>query len=207
MNPVYLYYPNLIGYIRVISTIWAFYFAFSSPIAAGILYSFGSALDVVDGMLARKFNQCSRFGAVLDMLTDRMATSVLLVVLGHFYETYWGVFISLFVLDIVSHWYHVYAKLIQSKTSHKGSLNPLISFYYTYPYALFAFCLGNELFFIVLYMLAWPTYLSTFGSIVLKLLLLLSAPVCFLKQVINVIQLRQSIEEIVEFDHPSTGKK
>lgn len=49
----------------------AFKLCFTSPLPAAICYCISQGLDAVDGVVARYFNQCSKFGAVLDMLTDR----------------------------------------------------------------------------------------------------------------------------------------
>jgi phosphatidylglycerophosphate synthase len=86
----------------------------------------------------------TKFGAVLDMLCDRMATCVLCIVLSHFYAHAWGFFAFLIVLDIVSHWCQMYAKLASGAKTHKGSKNPLLNFYYTFPYALLFFCVGDQ---------------------------------------------------------------
>lgn len=50
------------------------------------MYSF--AADLFDGMAARRFNQCSSFGGMLDMVTDRCSTLGLLFIL---YGEYGGV--------------------------------------------------------------------------------------------------------------------
>jgi len=50
------------------------------------VYSF--AADLFDGMAARRFNQCSSFGGMLDMVTDRCSTLGLLFIL---YGEYGGV--------------------------------------------------------------------------------------------------------------------
>ncbi|KAG7010848.1 CDP-diacylglycerol--inositol 3-phosphatidyltransferase 1 [Cucurbita argyrosperma subsp. argyrosperma] len=68
---VYLYVPNIIGYIRVLMNIVAFALCFSNKIIFSVLYFVSFVCDGVDGWCARKFNQVSTFGAVLDMLTDR----------------------------------------------------------------------------------------------------------------------------------------
>jgi CDP-diacylglycerol--inositol 3-phosphatidyltransferase len=49
----------------------------------------------------------SKFGGVLDMVTDRVSTCGLLVILAQFYPEYSFWFIFLIVLDITSHWFHV----------------------------------------------------------------------------------------------------
>jgi len=41
------------------------------------LYFISFVLDYFDGLMARAFKQCSKFGGLLDMLTDRMGTLVL----------------------------------------------------------------------------------------------------------------------------------
>lgn len=48
----------------------AFYYV-HDPWRCVPLYMMSAFLDVADGYAARAFNQSSRFGAVLDMVTDR----------------------------------------------------------------------------------------------------------------------------------------
>ena len=47
-----------------------------------LLYLLSFVGDLFDGMAARAYDQCSTFGAVLDMLTDRVTTAGMLVMLG-----------------------------------------------------------------------------------------------------------------------------
>ena len=88
MVSVYLFVPNLIGYARVACTLVFLYLArdraFWHVALASYIVSF--ALDLFDGMAARRFNQTSRFGAVLDMVTDRCSTAGLLCVLSREYS-------------------------------------------------------------------------------------------------------------------------
>ena len=42
--------------------------------------------DMFDGMAARKYNQCSTFGGLIDMVTDRCSTAGLLCVLSREYS-------------------------------------------------------------------------------------------------------------------------
>jgi len=200
VNPVYFWYPNLVGYCRILSTFIAFSLVFSDPYSASFFYLLGQGLDAVDGVTARYFNQCSKFGAVLDMLTDRMSTAVLLIVLSHLYPKHWGYFSFLIVLDIVSHWFQMYSKLSTNKTSHKGSKNPLLNFYYTFPYALLVFCVGNEFFFVCLYLLSFPALAAYFG--IVNGILYICFPIFFMKQFMNFVQLYDSVGEIVELDLP-----
>lgn len=111
---VLLYYPNIIGYLRVVFMILAFYYASSTGRsdnmewkASMICYGLAFFGDVVDGYVARAFHQCSEFGGVLDMVTDRVSTAGLLAMLTNLYPTYSFAFVMLIVLDIGSHWFHV----------------------------------------------------------------------------------------------------
>jgi len=94
-NDVLLFIPNIIGYTRVLMTLLAYYFALpgNEEAFAGlqgwqvcmICYSISFVADAVDGMAARHFKQCSDFGAVLDMVTDRCSTAGFLLILSHLY--------------------------------------------------------------------------------------------------------------------------
>ena len=205
LHPIYLYYPNLVGYGRIASTIIGFCFIFHSPLLAGALYSLGQAFDAVDGVVARHFHQTSRFGALLDMLTDRLSTATLLIVLSHLYPDVWGLFAALITLDMVSHWCQMYSKLAQRQSTHKGSRNAALNFYYTFPYALLVFCVGNELCFVSLYLLAFEW--SSEWEVVWRVCAYASFPVCVLKQLMNVIQLYDSCNEVCEMALPTTTDK
>jgi len=204
MNPVFLFIPNLIGYGRILSTAYAFAICFHSHAQAAFFYTLGQALDAVDGVAARRFGQSTKFGAVLDMLTDRMSTAVLLVVLSHLYPEQWGFYAFLIVLDIVSHWYQMYSKSLMGETTHKGSKNPLLNFYYTFPYALLVFCVGNEAYLVAQYLMKFnrgPAFVVAGISTDLATVV---SKVCFPifcgKQFMNVVQLYDSTTEIAAYD-------
>ena len=83
---VLLYIPNLIGYLRVICTVLSLILMIRFPdrwIIAIILYVSSFVGDLFDGLAARKFDQCSIFGGMLDMVTDRCSTAGLLCALSH----------------------------------------------------------------------------------------------------------------------------
>ena len=46
-----------------------------------MMYLGSFIFDLFDGMAARKFNQCTEFGGLLDMITDRCSTLGLFFVL------------------------------------------------------------------------------------------------------------------------------
>jgi CDP-diacylglycerol--inositol 3-phosphatidyltransferase len=66
--------PNIVCHIRIYTGLVAFYYFLSWPIMTIISYSISLNLDNVDGPCARYFNQSSKFGAVYDMIIDRMST-------------------------------------------------------------------------------------------------------------------------------------
>lgn len=72
-----LYIPNVIGYLRIILLVACYFYKDHQFEKFAILYFISFCLDYFDGLTARAFKQCSRFGGLLDMLTDRMGTLVL----------------------------------------------------------------------------------------------------------------------------------
>lgn len=92
------------------------------PRRCSLLYSISCLLDALDGYLARIFQQSTRFGAVLDMVTDRCTTSCLLVFLAIAMPGWAVVFQALITLDFASHYMHMYATLAMGGVwgSHKN---------------------------------------------------------------------------------------
>ncbi|KAK4207457.1 CDP-diacylglycerol--inositol 3-phosphatidyltransferase [Rhypophila decipiens] len=159
---IFLFVPNLIGYARVVLAIASLYYMPLHPRTCSGLYSVSCLLDALDGMAARRLEQSTRFGAVLDMVTDRCSTTCLLVFLSTAFPRWIIVFQLLISLDLTSHYVHMYATLAMggSDTSHKNvdkSRSKLLNLYYTNRNVLFAACLFNELFFIALYLLSFSS--------------------------------------------------
>lgn len=192
---IFLFIPNLIGYARIIFAFVSFYFMPTNYIVASIFYLLSGLLDAFDGWAARRFNQGTSFGAVLDMVTDRCATTCLIVILGYFYPAWLMLWQTLIALDIGSHWVQMYSCLLHGESTHKVTdlaANPIMRFYYTRP-VLFTFCAGNELFFAAVYILHFTAgyTVTLFGhSIGIWYILAgVSLPISFLKQVVSVVQL------------------
>lgn len=106
------------------------------PRTCSLLYSISCLLDALDGYAARYFEQSTKFGAVLDMVTDRCTTSCLLVFLSSAFPRWAIVFQGLISIDFASHYMHMYATLAMggSDTSHKNvdkSRSWLLNLYYT----------------------------------------------------------------------------
>jgi len=172
---IFLFIPNLIGYSRVFLALGSLYYMPLHPRTCTLLYSISCLLDALDGYAARKYEQSTKFGAVLDMVTDRCTTTCLLVFLAQAFPRWSIVFQGLISLDLASHYMHMYATLSMggSGQSHKNvdeSRSWLLKQYYSNNKVLFTFCAMNEIFFIALYLLSFsspllsPTLFSDLNS-------------------------------------------
>lgn len=77
--------PNVLTLIRIISIpifIVVFYLPFSwNYLAACIVYSLATITDGLDGYYARKLNQISALGKLMDPIADKLMVSVVLILL------------------------------------------------------------------------------------------------------------------------------
>ncbi|KAN0066502.1 phosphatidylinositol synthase 1 (CDP-alcohol phosphatidyltransferase1) [Thecaphora frezii] len=227
---VFLFVPNLIGYARVILAALSLYYMKENPKACTLLYGVSCLLDAFDGMAARALGQSTKFGAVLDMVTDRCTTSCLLCFLTTAYPRCAVIFQGLITLDFSSHYIHMYSSLLTGSASHKivtSDVSKILWYYYNDSRTLFFFCAGNELFFVCLYLMDFykrplgldieplfflvPTSLK--GSWLLQLIIneipklswpqilgAISFPICAAKQVINCVQFWKAAKVLVGKD-------
>lgn len=189
---IFLFVPNIIGYARVILAFISFYFMPTNYIIATTCYMTSALLDAFDGHAARYYNQSTKFGAILDQLTDRCGTMCLCAVLAHFYPKYMFLFLLSMCIDIACHWIYLHTSLLQGKTSHKFidmSENPIMHLYYTNRTVLFCMCAGNEAFYAALYLLYFTTGPIIAGMSLFKIVLYFSAPVAIVKSGISLLHL------------------
>jgi CDP-diacylglycerol--inositol 3-phosphatidyltransferase len=109
----------------------------------------------LDGRFARKCNQCTEFGAVLDMVTDRLATTGLLIILSNIYSEMQFVCISLIFLDISSHWLQMHSQLAIGKRGHKDmreSRFRLLRLYYANRIFMGVCCVSTEVLYLCFFM-------------------------------------------------------
>ena len=108
-----------------------------------IAYCVSCLLDAADGHAARAMNQTSKFGAVLDMVTDRLVslpfmfsctahkgdcrctTSTLLCYLSSAYPKYVIAFQFLITLDFSSHYMHMY-RYVDSRRTRQDEIHIII---------------------------------------------------------------------------------
>lgn len=187
---IFLFVPNIIGFGRVILAIISFYFMPTHCVLACTCYITSALLDAFDGHAARYFNQSTKFGAMLDQLTDRAGTAGLMMTLATFYPKYTFWFQISMAIDITCHWLYLHTSTLQGKTSHKFidmSENPIMHLYYTNKNVLFFMCAGNEAFYAALYVMYFYTGPTVLGMGLFKLIALLSMPVAVIKAAISVL--------------------
>ena len=199
---VLLFYANIIDYFRVISVLFAFYIAKSSPFLFVISYFISFVCDAFDGMAARAANQTSKLGATLDMVTDRVSTAGLLAILGSLYPEHSVAFVYLIMLDVGSHWLQTHSGFLVNvqNDNHKnlGEKFFLLKLYYTNRNVLGTVCLGAEVFLMMLYF----NYFNK--NLMQNQIYCVLFYVCFViyvfKQLISIIQIFGASQRIAEWD-------
>ncbi|RDX56643.1 phosphatidylinositol synthase [Lentinus brumalis] len=214
---VFLFVPNLIGYSRIVLAALSLHYMSYHPKYCTVLYCISCLLDAFDGHAARALGQSSKFGAVLDMVTDRCTTSCLLCYLTSAYPEWALAFQFLITLDFSSHYMHMYSSLITGSRSHKqvdSDVSRLLQMYYN-PRTLFVVCAGNELFYIALYLLKWvhtpmSESLGMTGPLAEytwpQLLAYVCGPICALKNFVNLVQLWKASKILVGVDLAERAK-
>lgn len=201
---VYLLIPNLVGYLRCFLLITAFCICFSHPYWFVLCYGISQLLDGLDGYIARSMNQVSFYGAMLDMVLDRISTTALLVILARFYPSYTRWIIVIMLLDVVSHFTHVYSSLLYGKKSHKAiSYNQhwILKLYYNHKPILATLCIGSEAFLLYLYLQHFDSKSLVYSQPFIHAFILYSLGLLFvLKQMTNIAQLLQAVKDMVKLD-------
>jgi CDP-diacylglycerol--inositol 3-phosphatidyltransferase len=186
---VFVYVPNLIGYARVVLASIALAYAFEDvPFALGA-YFLSFVCDELDGRFARMFDQCSEFGKLLDMVTDRLATAGLLMVLSAKFPEWFFACLALLLLDIGSHWLQMYTSVLASRKSHKdvaANANIILRLYYTDRIFMGVCCVSAETLYLCALALSDTDAAAVRGMAsfadVLPETLVLSVPIGFLKR-------------------------
>ena len=201
MVHVALFVPNLIGYIRVILLYVCYAMAMRDWKIATTCYILSFAGDLLDGWAARKFDQSSQFGYVLDMVTDRCATTGLISILCGLYPDYIPILLYFQMADLASHWYHVYSTSTEGSGHHKTKealteRNIVLRKYYDI-YWLFAYlCAGAEFTWIALYVLHFAPDFGI-GPISLAFVTRYGfAPACLMKNIVNLCQFASAAQNL-----------
>ncbi|CAF3540841.1 unnamed protein product [Rotaria socialis] len=212
---IFLFIPNIIGYVRIFLSIASFYFMPTHPITTVLCYLTSELLDALDGHAARALGQSTKFGAMFDMLIDRCSTMCLCFVLAMFYPS-WALFFQLWAaIDVASHWLHLHAATVKGSESHKKidlSGNPVLRLYYTSRKVLFTMCAGNELWFSMVYLLHFGEgpEVITYGAYTIglwRIILYAVTPIMVLKQIISLIHLYTAALDMAAIDEAERARQ
>jgi CDP-diacylglycerol--inositol 3-phosphatidyltransferase len=188
--------------VRLVFSIGAFTYAKTHPNTFLFMYFFSYLLDEFDGMLARRYNQISNFGGILDMIIDRISTAALLATLSILYPEHYFLFISLLMLDIGSHWLQTHSALLTvgAKDNHKNLDEPfwLLTIYYQSRLALSLIGWLAEIFLAQIYYLFF--FKDAFLNPIFMHTLYISFPFYILKQIISVLQIFSASDRIIRHD-------
>ncbi|KAF8822227.1 putative phosphatidylinositol synthase [Cardiosporidium cionae] len=187
--PVLLYIPNLIGYVRVALLVIAIFLAYSNWIGFVICYTSSQILDAADGWAARKFGQETRFGAVLDQVTDRISTVVLYVLNCQIYPEYTTVFLLILMTDMGGHWLHTFGAALAGSVSHKripGKVS-LLKLYYEKRVVMLICIIGYEGCWMSLFLLS-QIEKKHFLHVIAHFLVYFSLPIAIFKIYTNIHQ-------------------
>ncbi|CAD2103952.1 CDP-diacylglycerol--inositol 3-phosphatidyltransferase, putative phosphatidylinositol synthase, putative [Plasmodium vinckei lentum] len=199
---VYLYVPNIIGYIRIILALVAFFVCKHNLVVFSVLYGISQLLDALDGWTARKFNQTSCFGQILDQITDRLSTCILYLLNGSVYDNYIIVIGLLMIADIGGHYIHATSCAIAGNKTHKKieNGNKLLKIYYEKPSVMVACIIAYESFWVSSYILKVTSPSDNF-HIICNYIFKISFPLAAFKAITNISQGIYGARSLVELDH------
>lgn len=197
--PVWLYLSNIVGYIRVLLLIAGLCVTQEHPLWGGLLLAMSGLLDMLDGFLARKLNQSSGFGAILDYALDRATAACFFGFVAFFYPFLWVPCTLLLSLDIISHLFHLQASHLQDKTSHKNLAENdpwILRMYYGSKCKLALTCLIHDLFLGSLFF--YKFYPTPFVAICAFLLF----PGFLFKTIVHITKIVYSSSILIKMDKP-----
>lgn len=155
-NNVLLFIPNLIAYTRVIIVLISFYHMPRNHVLTVAFYLFSVLLDFVNSYTAQFLNQSTRFGAILNHITDRITILGLNVVLISFYSNYLFIFLISIILDIAGHWIRTLVFPLREKAIYK-STDPhefrILQLYHSSRSVYRVVRITSEIFYVAIYLL------------------------------------------------------
>lgn len=109
--------PNLITYLRfalIPAIIWA-YCTLENGVLTAVFVAVSALTDVVDGKIARRFNQVTDVGKALDPIADKLTQATMMYCLLSKYELMLSVLIILIVKEI----FMVVTALLETKVTNQ----------------------------------------------------------------------------------------
>jgi CDP-diacylglycerol--inositol 3-phosphatidyltransferase len=195
-NPL-LYWPNIVDYIRAILLLGFVSFALSHTALATTFYIIAALLDAVDGVLARKLKQISALGTALDFAIDRLCGTALLFAISQLYPAYWLACCFILLLDLGSHYLHLYTANFCGADHHKKidrNSHRWLQQYYHHRPTLFFLCFCYE---------GWLLFALNAGQLANSTLIIASLllfPGFFAKCLIHVLQIQTACKRLLKAD-------
>lgn len=95
--------PNLLTLSRmmILTPLVLFFLIEARPVMAGIFFILASLTDLLDGYLARKWDQVSVTGKILDPVSDKVLVLSPLLILGIDYDLPWVIVITIFLREFI----------------------------------------------------------------------------------------------------------
>ncbi|KAH8584621.1 CDP-diacylglycerol-inositol 3-phosphatidyltransferase isoform 1 phosphatidylinositol synthase ns synthase PI synthase [Cryptosporidium sp. chipmunk genotype I] len=151
---ILLYVPNLIGYLRILLGLTPLIINTEYYYISIIFYGISQILDAFDGHFARLLMQETKFGAMLDMITDRCSTVIIIILTITLNRNYTSLIILFLIGDISGHWLYMISSILSKKSSHKSikkDMWPILKLYYSNKPLLFTLHTCNEALWLILY--------------------------------------------------------
>ena len=212
MRDVLFNIPNIIGYIRVtlfLAGIWQIQ-SNDNYIFGSSMYVLNCILDELDGRCARRYKQCTQFGALLDIILDVVCMTIWKVgVLTQRYPQYAMAIYFHAAITMMAEWMHHHGSQVGVAiyNPQKGNTSSaLLNFYYSG----FSGTFGSFvvwvywIFWLMLYIVSYtsgPT-VPTFGIGLWELILLLSTPATIFRFGITLVKIRNAVDIMVSLDLP-----
>ena len=199
------------GYVRILFGIIPIFIHKYNYLLVVSLYCISQLLDAFDGYFARLYKQETKFGALLDMITDRCSTIIMIVInitLYHNDSLFFKCSLIFLLIDISGHWIYLISSIISGNNSHKNTNTNMwvpMKIYYSNKYLLFTLHACNELMWIINYIEYFAQYDKNSQSLNIFDLLVFSnkffiTPLALLKNIMNFVHLIYGFKVVLELD-------
>jgi len=197
---VFFLLPNIITVSRLILFLVSLVMLsiHSYPVFWFIILFFCDLGDALDGYLARKRNECTKIGQILDFTFDRIMVIGGMFLLCLFFPKYWFVFFLVAFLDVLAHYLYLKSVYELGETDHKKTVSScpmILRWYYKSKTTIFLVCFFHDLFFGLL-MLSHLIEINT----LCKTILYFSASFAWLKTYIHINKIVFSLKSIAELE-------
>ncbi len=124
MNKTYFLIPNLISYSRIILGLLCLNYYQTNVINFITIYLMAGLTDLLDGIAARKLNQTSKFGEIIDIVADNVQRSIMWIIV---FLTNQNIYFKCMSLIIIITEWTTFLSLQINKNKKNWKLNQRIS--------------------------------------------------------------------------------